>query len=201
MPRLWPTLPTAFTLLFVVTVLSARSVPARAEVAAPPPSDPAPTGRPGTSTPPSRARSAQGRPAADDDAVIALILEGIRRVGPGAATMTRSARALILSNLRLFSRAARAVPAEAEGALGYRLTGIRARGVLGAIGLRNGDILLGINGRPTSSPQEVLAVYTGLRNASTWTLRIHRRGAEQTLTVRVVDDPPAASPAAPVATP
>ena len=67
----------------------------------------------------------------------ARILAGITRVGPGSATMTRSTRALILSNLGLFARAARAVPAEAEGAMGYRLTGIRGRGVLAAIGLRN----------------------------------------------------------------
>ena len=147
-------------------VLTAGSAPAQAEILAPPPADEAPPSTPATSTPPSGARAAQDR-AAQNEAVIARILDGITRVGPGSATMTRSTRALILSNLGLFSRAARAVPAAVEGAMGYRLTGIRGRGVLSAIGLRNGDILLGINGRPTSSPQEVLAVYTGLRNAST----------------------------------
>lgn len=181
--------------LALLLVLAVWTSPVRAEVAAPPPSDDSPTRTRAASPPPNGARQAR-----DNDEVLARILAGITRVGPGSATMTRSTRALILSNLGLFARAARAVPAEAEGAMGYRLTGIRGRGVLAAIGLRNGDILLGINGRPTSSPQEVLAVYTGLRNASTWTLRVHRRGSVQTLSVQVVDDP-LASPSGPATTP
>lgn len=164
-------------LALVLTV--AWSPLARAEVATPPPSNGAPA-----STPPASAPE-------DNGAVIARILAGITRVGPGSATMSRESRDLILSNLAILARSARAVPANDNGALGFRLFGIRSGSVLAALGLRNGDLLKSINGRPTTTPQEVLAAYAGLRGASSWTLSISRRGADMTLAVRVVNDAPA----------
>lgn len=186
--------------LALALVLTAAWSPlARAEVAAPPPSNGAPPSTPPASTP------ATGTPGArapqDNSAVIARILAGITRVGPGSATMSRESRDLILSNLAILARSARAVPANDNGALGFRLFGIRRGSVLAALGLQNGDLLKSINGRPTTTPQEVLAAYAGLRGASSWMLSISRRGADVTLAVRVVNDAPAGAtpPAAPTA--
>jgi len=156
------------------------------------PATAAPAGSPAAPPPPPT-------PAANSESVVARILAGITRVGPGSATMRREARDLILSNLAIFARAARAVPAQEDGAIGYRLSGIRRGSVLAAIGLQNGDLLQSINGRPTTSPQEVLAAYSGLRGQSSWSLRVRRRGADTTLSVRVIDD--AAATATPAASP
>lgn len=172
--------------LALALVLVAWSPLARAEVAAPPPSNGTPPSTPPASTPATGTPSA--RAPQDNGAVIARILAGITRVGPGSATMSRESRDLILSNLAILARSARAVPANDNGALGFRLFGIRSGSVLAALGLRNGDLLKSINGRPTTTPQEVLAAYSGLRGASSWALSISRRGADMTLSVRVVDN-------------
>lgn len=155
-----------------------------------PPAGPSTTATPGTDPEPSGATRSE--------TIIARILAGITRVGPGAATMSRESRDLILSNLAILARSARAVPANDSGAIGYRLHGIRPGSVLAALGLRNGDLLKSINGRPTTTPQEVLAAYSGLRGAGSWALSISRRGADMTLSVRVVDNGTAGtSPPAP----
>lgn len=159
--------------------------------------EPATTSTPDASAP---TPTPEAGAATRSEAIIARILSGITRVGPGAATMSRDARDLILSNLAILARTARAVPANDNGALGFRLFGIRSGSVLAALGLQNGDLLKSINGRPTTTPQEVLAAYSGLRGAGSWALDITRRGADMTLSVHVVDDasagtaPPAMPP-------
>ena len=92
-----------------------------------------------------------------------------------------------------------ASPLQTFKAVAWSFFGIRRGSVLAALGLQNGDLLKSINGRPTTTPQEVLAAYAGLRGASSWMLSISRRGADMTLSVRVVSDAPAgaATPTAP----
>ena len=171
--------------LLLVCALLLATAPAVALADVPagsPPGRQSPPAGPSTSTAP----AADPDPAAAtrNESIIARILAGISRVGPGVATMSRESRDLILSNLAILARSARAVPANDNGAIGFRLHGIRPSSVLAALGLRS------INGRPTTTPQEVLAAYSGLRGASSWALSINRRGTEMTLVVRVVDGAP-----------
>ena len=177
--------------LLLVCALLLATAPAVALADVPagsPPGRQSPPAGPSTSTAP----AADPDPAAAtrNESIIARILAGISRVGPGVATMSRESRDLILSNLAILARSARAVPANDNGAIGFRLYGIRRGSVLAALGLLNGDLLKSINGRPTTTPQEVLAAYSGLRGASSWALSINRRGTEMTLVVRVVDGAP-----------
>jgi hypothetical protein len=183
--RMFPShgLPLVCALLLVATpVVVLADAPAGS-----PPSPQSPTAGPSSTAP---AADAEPSAATRSESIIARILAGITRVGPGAATMSRESRDLILSNLAILSRSARAVPANDSGGMGFRLYGIRRGSVLAALGLLNGDLLKSINGRPTTTPQEVLAAYSGLRGASSWALSINRRGTEMTLVVRVVDGAP-----------
>jgi hypothetical protein len=207
----WPTV--ALLLLTSLTSLMLTTRPLTTRADAPSAADAARTPRPpGTdaSTTPAGASPAATEPAPEQPraSVAARVLAGISRVSPGSATITREARDLALTNLLVFAREVRALPAnEGDGVLGYRLWSIRAGSVVAALGLRNGDLLRSINGRPTTTPQEVLAAYSGLRGAGIWVLRIHRRGAPATLQVRVLDaaapspDVTAAAPAAPPSAP
>jgi hypothetical protein len=183
--RMFPShgLPLVCALLLVATpVVVLADAPAGS-----PPSPQSPTAGPSSTAP---AADAEPSAATRSESIIARILAGITRVGPGAATMSRESRDLILSNLAILSRSARAVPANDSGGMGFRLYGIRRGSVLAALGLLNGDLLKSINGRPTTTPQEVLAAYSGLRGAGSWALSISRRGSEMTLVVRVVDNAP-----------
>ncbi|MCA9578022.1 MAG: hypothetical protein R3B40_32205 [Polyangiales bacterium] len=188
------------SLLFCAALLLTRPTLVAADV-------PSSAAREGASPSPARATSGsearprdtgagttdpQGTPSTEDAStpptVTERILSGIRRVGPLVVTITREARDLALGNINVFARAARVAPANlGDGMLGYRLSGIRQQSVVAALGLRNGDVLRSINGRPTTTPGEVLAAYGGLRGAGAWSVVVHRRGADVTLVVRVVD--------------
>ena len=58
--------------------------------------------------------------------------------------------------------------------LGVRLFGIQPKGAFSAIGLRNGDRLVSINGLAMNSPQNALELYSTLRSTSDFDLRIVR---------------------------
>ncbi|MBL8679733.1 MAG: hypothetical protein JNK05_11235 [Myxococcales bacterium] len=60
---------------------------------------------------------------------------------------------------------------------GYELTSLDTQGYLAAAGIRVGDRLVSINGRPTRSPDELLAAYAMTRFSSSVSLRF-ARGAE-----------------------
>jgi membrane-associated protease RseP (regulator of RpoE activity) len=192
--------------LAIVCALTCPTAPAQADVPAPDTRAPGTTPTPARTTPQRRpagatptAETASGAPSttpteAPGPSVTERVLAGIARVGPVSATITREARDLALSNLMVFASAARAVPTNlGDGVVGYRLFGIRSGSVLAALGLRNGDFLRSINGRPLTTPQEALAAYSGLRGASVWVLRVQRGGADTSLDVRVVDGDTAAT--------
>lgn len=60
---------------------------------------------------------------------------------------------------------------------GYELTSLDTQGYLASAGIRVGDRLVSINGRPTRTPDELLAAYAMTRFSSSVSLRF-ARGAE-----------------------
>lgn len=106
----------------------------------------------------------------------------VLRIGPDHWRVSRSA----LSRAELL-RAARIVPAFKGGrAEGFKLYAIRPDGVLGQMGLKNGDTVLQVNGKPITTPSEALRVYTRLRHAQKLELTIRRRGRPMTLRYTLV---------------
>lgn len=64
---------------------------------------------------------------------------------------------------------------------GLSLTGIRPNSIFRKMGLRNGDILMGIDGQKIDSVDDALTFYRSLTSASDLNLQIKRRGRQQTL--------------------
>ncbi len=64
---------------------------------------------------------------------------------------------------------------------GFRVNAVRPSSVFAQIGLRSGDVVTAINGQPTATPDQLLALWTRLRSASRLAVRIDRRGAALTL--------------------
>lgn len=76
----------------------------------------------------------------------------------------------------------------AEGYLdGYRLTGIRRNSIPDQMGIKNGDILMALNDKPFSSPDDFMKHYQQAKNARSFTFLITRRGKPQLLKYSIED--------------
>ena len=115
--------------------------------------------------PPRSARGRGGaRPARDNDVV---------RVRPGSYRVKRAAAEEQLSKGGL--GATKAVPVTKNGQqVGYKLYNVSPQ--LRRIGLRSGDVVTSINGRPLTTPDAALATYGALRKARRANIRLIRGG-------------------------
>ncbi|MEA3359710.1 MAG: type II secretion system protein GspC [Thermodesulfobacteriota bacterium] len=59
---------------------------------------------------------------------------------------------------------------------GLAISSIKAGSFFAKLGLRNGDVVQGVDGRSIKSPDDVLDIYTKLKSASQVELQIRRRG-------------------------
>jgi general secretion pathway protein C len=64
---------------------------------------------------------------------------------------------------------------------GILLNRIRPRSIFLRMGLRNGDIVTGVNGKPLRSVNDALSLYVGLRSAENLNLQLKRRGRSRTI--------------------
>jgi len=67
---------------------------------------------------------------------------------------------------------------------GLALSNINRGSIFAKLGLRNGDIVQGINDGSIESPDDILALYQKLKSGSQVSLQIDRRGQRQTLNYR-----------------
>ncbi|HOP46118.1 MAG TPA: type II secretion system protein GspC [Desulfobacteraceae bacterium] len=64
---------------------------------------------------------------------------------------------------------------------GLAVSRIRADSIFSRLGLKNGDIIQGINGKPITSPDDVLNLYNSLKSGSTISLQMDRKGETKLL--------------------
>jgi general secretion pathway protein C len=77
---------------------------------------------------------------------------------------------------------ARIRPYFSEGeADGFMISRIKQGSLFQKMGMRNGDIIKGVNDEAIKSPDDMLELYKGLKSGSQITLNIKRRGKEETL--------------------
>ncbi len=108
---------------------------------------------------------------------------GIVRVDPGT---WRVGRELILehfANVGSLANQATVTPYFVQGQQqGFRLSRMRAGGVLQQIGLQDGDVLQKVNGLDLHTPQEALQAYQQLQTEATVRLNVLRNNTPTTLT-------------------
>ncbi len=68
---------------------------------------------------------------------------------------------------------------------GLRLTGIRSGSIFSRMGLRSGDILVGVDGERIQSVDDALKFYKSLKSASNVKLTVKRGGREKTIDYQV----------------
>lgn len=109
-------------------------------------------------------------------------IETMREEGERTITVSRSDVDESLSDINKLLTQARIRPHFQDGQPnGLTITGIKANSIFRKMGLRNGDIIYGINGDPIQSPDDVLGVYNSMTSGSNISVQIKRRGQETTL--------------------
>lgn len=110
----------------------------------------------------------------------------IVRIDTGTWQVRREKLLENFANVGSLSSQATITPYFVQGQqLGFRLSQIRAGGVLQQIGLQEGDVLQQVNGLAIHSPQEALQAYQQLQTESTVRLSILRNNSPTTLTYEI----------------
>jgi general secretion pathway protein C len=108
------------------------------------------------------------------------------RVDTGTWQVRREKLLENFANVGSLSSQATITPYFVQGQqLGFRLSQMRAGGVLQQIGLQEGDVLQQVNGLAIHTPQEALQAYQQLQTESTVRLSILRNNSPTTLTYEI----------------
>ncbi len=110
-----------------------------------------------------------------------------RASGRGASiTVRRSDVQDALQNINTLLSQVRIRPHFKDGkADGLALSNIKGDSIFAKLGLRDGDIVQGVNDRPIRSPDDIVSFYNKLTSGSSMSLQINRRGQERTINYRI----------------
>jgi hypothetical protein len=127
-------------------------------------------------------RTASRAPTGDDDED-----DGIEQLGENKYAVDRSVVEKYLGDLESVSRMARAIPHRGpDGQIdGYRLSGIRRNSALDKLGIKNGDIVHGVNGQGLTSMQGAMGAYSSMQSESAFNFDVSRRGQKINLDYEV----------------
>lgn len=113
--------------------------------------------------------------------------DGIEQLGENSYAISRELFNQHLTDLEGLSKLGRALQHRGPNGEfdGYRLSAIRRNTVAEQIGLRNGDIIHGVNGQQLSSMQAAMDAYTQLSGGSAFQVEVTRRGQKVQLDYQV----------------
>lgn len=111
---------------------------------------------------------------------------GPGETGSGKITVERSLINDSIKDLNSLMKDVRIRPHFSNGQSdGLIISGIRGDSVFKKLGLRNGDIILGVDGSKIQSVDDAMKLYGGLKNMQNMKIEIKRRGQVQTLDYNV----------------
>ena len=127
------------------------------------------------------------KPAGSGGNLESRIQTGVTSTGPNTYNVDRNLIREVASDQKSLKESApRIVPYyEGGAAKGFRLQGLKSGGMFSAIGIRNGDVILSVNGNPIDSPQKALDIYQNMMTQSSVNLTVLRRGKEEQLTYSI----------------
>lgn len=106
---------------------------------------------------------------------------GIEQVNTNQFSVSRSEVDKTLSDLNNVLTQARAVPNFENGApAGYKLFQIVPGSIYDKLGLKNGDVIVGLNGQPINDPGKAFEMLSELKTSSHMELQVKRDGKQST---------------------
>lgn len=133
---------------------------------------------------------ARPRPSTRTARVGSADTEGaVQKTGDNEWAITREyLETEVLDNLSKVATQARIVPSFKNGKPnGFKLFSIKPRSIYSKIGLQNGDVIHKINGYEMNSPDKALEIYQKLREASSVTVELTRRGQTTTHSYQITN--------------
>lgn len=140
--------------------------------------------------PPPATTVAAAEPPPDDgkpkDDLMAAVEAGVKKVDDTSFEIDRSLVDKVLANPTAVARGARVVPSVKNGQPnGFKLYAIRPSSVYAKIGLMNGDTIHAVNGFELTSLDKGLEVYTKVKESTSLSVTITRRGKPLTLSYSI----------------
>jgi hypothetical protein len=113
---------------------------------------------------------------------------GITCIEEGLCTIKRSVFDTLAADPSSLPKQARVVPATRDGAtLGFKLYGVRPGSLPKLIGIKNGDLISAVNGKPLRTIDDVMTLATSLRKAKKLDLVGERKGEPLSITITITD--------------
>lgn len=126
---------------------------------------------------------AGGSDSAEGEKLVAELVETIKCEND-KCTVSAKAFEAVLAEPASMMRQARVVPAVRDGETqGFKFYGIRPGSVLKALGVKNGDMLIAVNGESMNSMDQAMAAYGKVKDAKELKLDMQRKGQPMTLVV------------------
>jgi general secretion pathway protein C len=105
---------------------------------------------------------------------------------PAPATLSQNDIRAFFNDPAAAARAVRVVPVSREGQpYGIQLEFRQPQNPLATMGMQNGDILLGLNGEPVRTAEELFRAYQKLRNERNLEVQVDRGGQVQSINYEV----------------
>ncbi|MEC9072773.1 MAG: type II secretion system protein GspC, partial [Myxococcota bacterium] len=112
--------------------------------------------------------------------------KGVRKTAPYDYEIDRGMLDEQLQDLSALGSQARVVPNYRNGKYeGFKLVGVRPGSLYRAIGVRSGDVIKSVNGKPIDSPNKALDLFEKLKGSSNISLDIERRGQPKQLSYTI----------------
>ncbi len=91
-----------------------------------------------------------------------------------------------VDNLNVLLKQINIVPVFRNGkAYGYRINYLSPNSVLNRIGLRVGDVIININGQPTTDPSSLMGLYAQLKDLNSVSINLVRNSQKKTIFVQI----------------
>ncbi len=101
-------------------------------------------------------------------------------------TLNRAQIAKALKNVNELMQQVRITPHFQDGQPdGFSLTGIRPNSIVRKMGLRNGDVITGVNGKKIETMDDAMGFYQQLSSGETVSINMKRRGKERTIEYKI----------------
>ena len=108
--------------------------------------------------------------------------KGIKKVSANKYILDRKEVDRLSGDMSQFMTQVRIVPNIVRGkASGYKLMNIKKGSLVEGVGLKNGDIVKEINGKPLDKPETAFGAYQQLKGDGKFVIEIERKGKRETL--------------------
>ena len=113
--------------------------------------------------------------------------EGIEKVGENKFVVSRDLIDKYINDIESISRMGRALLHRGpDGEFdGYRLSAIRRNTIADKLGIRNGDVIHSVNGKPLNSVQSAMEAYQTMMSENNFSFEVTRRGQKTQLDYEV----------------